>query len=336
MTAAMIENNRFEVRMPEEEVYPISELGEGIVLVNRRTVEFTTDYAANFLEAHAEFWVGDAKVDRKLEESHVIHLAREMLAGNFRWEQVNLVVATVEGRSYRMNGQHTAWSRISADLEGLDKKTRCPVQLLRYECATIQDARRLYASLDRGRPRTQGTVVNSHLLGTEEFAGFQGHQLRLLAAGLGVWLWEAQNQRKLHGGDDRAYLLLKDHHKVAIDVGNFIRESKAADFKHLKRAPVVGAMYETFHKAPQIAHEFWLAVRDGIGLGDKQDPRYVLREYLKSGVLAVGGAKASSDQHAVSQEEVYRACVHAWNAFRSQRRLKHLRVALTEDRPTAR
>lgn len=334
MSVAMLE--RLTIDMPSETVYDISSLGEGIVLRNRRTVEFTPEYAANFLEQYAEFWVNDEKVDRKLSEPHVIHLAREMLAGNFRWEQVNLVVAELEGRAYRLNGQHTAWGRLYADEQGYAKDSRCPVQLLRYDVPSIQDARRLYASLDRGRPRGTATVVNSHLLGSEEFPGYKAQHLKLLAEGIGVWLWERATQKKLHqGGDDQAYLLLKDHHKVALTVGTIIKESKAAEFKHMKRAPVIGAMFETCNKAPAIAREFWLSVRDGIGLGDKEDPRWVLREYLKSTSLSKS-TLTNGDYKIVSQEEQYRACIHAWNIYRANRRIKHIRVALGEDRPVAR
>jgi len=327
-------DRQLTIEMPDEPIYDISSLGEGIALRNRRTVEFTTEFAADFLSRYAEFWVNDEKVDRKLSDNHVIYLGREMLSSNFRWEQVNLVIAEVEGTIYRLNGQHTAWARLYADDEGLDKKTRCPVQLLRYNCETIQDARRLYASLDRGRPRGQNTVVQSHLLGTEEFEGYKSSQLSLLSQGLAFWMWDSMHTRGLHGGDDRAYLLLKDYHKLALAVGNIIKQSKASDFKHMKRAPVVGAMFETFSKAPQIAHDFWLSVRDGVGIGDKEDPRWTLREYLKNTILSK--SKVHADLKIVTQEETYRACVHMWNAHRSGRRVKHIRVNMTEARPTAR
>lgn len=335
MTAAapaLVDHRRFD--FPQEEVYDIASLGEGITLTNRRTMEFDLDAAANFLNRYAEFWVNDSKVDRKLDDQHVIHLAREMLAGNFRWEHVNLVVAKVDGVEYRLNGQHTAWARILADEEGLDKKTRTPVQLMRYECATIQDARRLYASLDRGKGRGQNTVVQSHLLGSEEFAGFRAGQLNMLSQGLAAWLWPSKTKRELHKGDDRAYLLLKDHYRLAQAVGGLIKQSKAADFKHMKRAPVVAAMFETFNKAPQVAYDFWMSVRDGIGIGDKEDPRWVLREWLKN--TSLGKSVTIGDLKVVTQEETYRACIHAWNAHRTNKRLKHLRVSVTEDRPNAR
>lgn len=335
MTAATLE--RFQISQPvPDELYDISELGDGITAPKRRTENFTPAFAASFLDTYAEFWVNDEKIDRKLSDTHIQYLAREMMANNFRWEYVSLVLATVEGRTYRLNGQHTAWAVLLADEWGLEKGVNRPIQVLRYECPTIQDARRLYASIDRGRPRGQALVVNSHLLGTEEFGGIKGHVIKLLAQGLGVWLWEKSHDRAAHGGDDRAYLLLKDHHKVAKEVGRFISESKCSEFRHLKRAPAIAAMFATFQKAPQISHEFWCLVRDGIGLTDKNDPRYLLREYLKNSVMNSNARRAAqSEASAVTQEEVYRACVHAWNAFRGQRRLKHLRVSLSEERPVA-
>lgn len=331
MTAALLD--KLPIEMPEDDVLDIASLGEEIVLRNRRTLEFTPEYAASFLE-YAEFWVNDQKVDRALKEPHVIHLAREMLAGNFRWEQVNLVLAELDGNVYRLNGQHTAWARLYADEQGLNKKTRCPVQLLKYDVATIQDARRLYASLDRGLGRGHGVVVTSHLLGAEEFPGYKAQHLKMLAAGLGTWLWESEKQRELHGGDDRAYLLLKDHHKTALRVGQLIKESKAAEFRHMKRAPVIGAMFETCSKAPEIAYTFWRDIRDGLGITEKTDPRYVLRNWLLSTSLAK--SRVSGDQKVVSQEETYRACVHAWNAYRAGRHIKHIRVVMSEERPVAR
>lgn len=336
MTAATLE--RFQVsKPPPEELYDISELGDGIVAPKRRTENFTVNCAANFLDSYAEFWVNDEKIDRKLSDNHIQYLAREMVSNNFRWEYVNFVLAAVDGRVYRLNGQHTAWARLLADEWGLPRDANYPIQVLRYECPTIQDARRLYASIDRGRPRGQGLVVNSHLLGTEEFAGFKSATLRMLAQGLAIWLWENLHDRTTHGGDDRAYLLLKDHHKVAREVGRFINESRMADFKHLKKAPCVGAMFATFQKAPQIASEFWSVIRDGIGLTDKGDPRWLLREYLKNAVMSANAKRSSNpDASAVTSEDIYRASIHAWNAHRGQRRLKHLRVSLQEERPAAR
>lgn len=333
MTAAIAD--RLNIEMPDEEMYAVSELGEGLALDNRRTVEMTVDFALDFLDRYAEFSIGDEKIDRNLKNEHVVHLCREMLSGNFRWEQVNLVVCQLDGRWYRMNGQHTAWAVIYADDQGLDKKVRRPVQIMRYTAQTIADARRLYASLDRGLARGNAVVVKSHLLGTDKFPGYKSAHLAMLAQGLGCWLWESQTKRSLHGGDDRSYLLLTDHHRTALCVGTLLKESKAADIRHMKRAPVIGAMFETASKAPQISLDFWRIIRDGIGIADKEDPRLVLRNYLMSTSLAKSQV-TNGDYKIVSQEEQYRACVYAWNAFRTDRKMKRIQVDLSLERPSAR
>jgi hypothetical protein len=260
--------------MPPEEVCDVASMGEGLTLKNRKTVNLTADFAAEFLD-YPEFIVNDQKVDRAKSDSHVIYLARAMQGGSFLWEQVNFVLCDLDGNTKptRLNGNHTSWARLVADSEGFDPKINCPIQLMRYKAETIEDMRRLYASLDRGRPRTHGVVIGSYLAGTEDFPDTSTKILRLLAQGLGVWLWPETSVRKLHGGDDRAYLLLKDHHKAALAVAAFLKGSGMREQMHLTRAPVVAAMFETFNKAPQIALEFWKDVRDGLGIQDKDDPR---------------------------------------------------------------
>lgn len=320
------------IEYPEEEVYSISDLGEGLSLKNRRTVELTPSFASSFLEQYAEFRVGDSKVDRPLDEGHVIHLAREMVGKTFLWEQVTLVLGELEGREYRLNGQHTCWAVLYADEQGLPKETRRPVQLHRYSCQSMEDMRRLYASLDAAKPRSQHDKIAALLSGSDAFPGYKRGHLAHLAQGLALWLWPSGTTRGLHRASERAYLLLKDYHKVALVAGSIMRESKPTDYRHLKRAAVMGAMLATCEKAPQIAVEFWRTIRDGLGLVDKEDPRLVLRNWLLTASL-VGSEGVVGNAKVVGQEEMYRACIHAWNAYRTNRRIKQIRVALNEERP---
>lgn len=325
-----------QIEFPDEEVYPISDLGSGLKLLNRRTVELTAKAAVDFLEQYLEFLVGDDKVDRVLDENHVILLEREMKAGSFLWEQVNLVICNCEGATYRLNGQHTTWARIYAEEHhSLPTGARCPVQLLKYEAATIADMRRLYASLDSAKPRSQANKIAALLLGTKDFPGYRKKDLNLLAAGLGIWKWPNLTARTIHKAQDRATLLLTEHKKIALGTGTIIREVKPADVKHIARAPVVAAMLATFDKAQQFAGDFWRAVRDGVNLADKEDPIYVLRHYLFTTTVSTVSS-GTTDTKVVSQEEMFRACLHAWNAKRANRRIKHLRVTLGEERPLIR
>jgi len=231
-------------------------------------------------------------------------------------------------------GVHNCWARIQADEEGLSKKTRCPVQMLQYQCKTVEDARQLYASLDRGRGRGSGLVVTSLLLGTKEFAGYTGPQLKMMSAGYGLWRWDEAHARKWHNADERADMMKTEHHKLTLIVGSIIRESRQRDFRHLKRAAGIAAMFETCNKAPAIAREFWLVVRDGIGVTNKTDPRYALREYLKNTAQCSSEA-AGSNLRVATVEDIYRACIQMWNAFRADKEVRLIRIA-EGNRPLAR
>lgn len=326
MTTALAEQNATHFTMPDEPIYDISQLGEGIRLRKREVVEFTQVFAENFLE-YAEF-VGD----RPLQEPHVVFLARQMEGGTFRWEFVNLIVCGLEGVIYRLNGQHCAWARIEANLP---RGTRCPVALMHYEAKSEQDMRQLYATIDRGKARNMGNVVVSYLSGRTEFPDYSKALLRTLAEGVALWKWEQSETRALHTGDERSYLLLTDHHKVALNVGQFIRDSDPKDFKHLKRMPVVAAMFATFDKAPDIAKRFWAVVRDGVGVQEKGDPRHALRNYLFQTALAAK-AQSSPDVRVVRQEEMLRGCLQAWNAHRAGKQLKTVHPHKLDARPEVR
>jgi hypothetical protein len=328
MTTATVDSrDNAHFTMPDEPIYDISSLGDGLRLKGRKTVEMSTDFAENFLEQYIEF-----AGERPFYESHVVYLARHMEARTFNWDLVALITCLWEGREYRMNGRHTAWARMEANLP---KGTRTPVQWLRYEAKTEQDMRQLFATIDRGKGRNPGNVVVSYLAGRDEFPGYSKSLLKSMAEGLALWKWEESHIRQLHTGDERSYLLLTDHHKTALNVGQFVRESDPKDFKHLKRMPVLAAMFATFDKAPAVARGFWATVRDGTGITDKGDSRHALRNYLMQTALAAK-EHSSVDVRVVRQEEMYRACLMAWNAHRANKHLKTITAHKLDERPEVR
>ena len=323
------------IETSDEEIYSIGELGEGGAnLKSRKTVELTPEFAYDFLN-HSELSAGDEKIDRNKGDSWIRHLSREMLSGNFLWEDVLLKTCNFEGHTYRINGQHTAWARILAAEEGLPADTRCPVVWFKYEAKSMADMRQLYAQSDGGKPRSRAVQIVAYTCGTDEFPDYTKKTLKLLAQGLGIWKWPDETLRSEHTASDVAYLMLKEHHKLAVSVGKLLNESTAKEIRHLARAATVGAMYATYEKAPQIAYDFWASVRDGVGLDSKDDPRLTLRTYL----LTTGLQKshvAGNDNKTVTQDEMYRSCITCWNAHRAGRHLKQIRVSLSEERPEAR
>jgi hypothetical protein len=304
------------------ETYQVTELGSGLQLVKKSKLNFNHPAAERIIDLE-EF-----KGDRILKQKHVDYLIQSMLRGTFHPEWVNIVTCECEDKIYRMNGQHTAWARLD-----MPKDYECDVTLLEYEAETMEDMRILYASIDRSSPRTRANVIKAYLAGTDEFNGLKSHTIQLMPQGFSQWFWKTPTERHKHDGDDVAYLLKTDHYDLAMKVCAFLdKNAVGLDQKHIRRAPVVAAMFATFNKAPQIAVEFWKPVADGLGIETKSDPRLKLRNELqRSAVDYAGGAR--SEKKRVSQEYMFRQCVAAWNAYRDGRPLQLLKAFEKGPRP---
>ncbi len=303
------------------EVINVTALGEGLKHVATRKVNFTIA-AADALLSMKEF-VGD----RFLKNSHVDYLLSAMKRGTFHPEWVNIVVCKYHGESYRMNGQHTAWARTQMD-EGYP----CEVTYLEYTAKDLEDMRTLYASIDRSSPRTRSNVITSYLAGTEEFADTKSNTLRMMPMGFAMWMWKSAHERGSHDGDDVAYLVKTEYYDLALKVATFLDKFSSRDYRHLMRSSVIGAIFATFNRAPQIAVEFWTPVANGTGIDRVGDPRLKLRNELMRASVDTG-AGSRTDKKSVSQEFMYRQCIVAWNAYRDGRSLQLLKVAATGNRP---
>jgi len=298
------------------DVLSVTDLGGGLELKRTRNLEFTHAEAVKLIEAHEDF-----PGDRKLKQAHVDYLVKAMIRGTFHPEWVHLIICRYNGKTYRMNGQHTAWARLE-----MPAGWKCGVKVLEYEAQTEQDVRTLYSSIDRSSPRTRANVIESYLAGSEEFKSVKTATLRAVPRGFSQWFWTSQHERCQHDGDDVAYLLRTDHYDLAIRVCSFLDKLSPKEHKHIFRGPVVAALFATFHKAPQIAPKFWMPVCDGTGMEKRTDPRLKLRTTLLQAAVGFGGG-ATSEKKRVSQEEMFRLCIAAWNAFRQERPLQILRAS---------
>ena len=90
----------------------------------------------------------------------------------------------------------------------------------------------------------------------------------------------------------------------------------------IRRKPVVAALYETFSALKVKGEDFWNAVGDGTGMSSRNDPRLRLRTSLMSSSTM----KGSRSRH-MPNEEMYRGCIQAWNAWRDGRELAAIRVS---------
>jgi hypothetical protein len=96
--------------------------------------------------------------------------------------------------------------------------------------------------------------------------------------------------------------------------------------RFMLRKPVVAAMFETFGKVPTIASEFWETIATGLRIDSKLDARYKLREdLLKKYTPIPTGRKLSDVKRNMTDEQVYRLCIVAWNRWRKDEKVQVLK-----------
>jgi len=301
------------------DVIDIGSLGEKLVLVKNTKVNFTHDLAQRILTYQAVPW------ERELRNNHVSFLIREMMKDTFLAELATLATCACEedGKEYRVNGQHTCWARLEITEEEYSAK---PISVLKYKATTIADLRRLYASFDRGTPRTRSNIIQAYLGDTEQFKGVTSTLVRALASAVSFWLWEKTKDRAEHGADDVAYLMQRDHADLINKVVLYMEEKPVfCNEPWLRRSPVVAAVLETFSKAQKPSEEFWNSIKIGVGFETGDDPRLRLRNMLMNSVI--NSSMNVSGKKRTDQESIYRWCITAWNAWRAGDKVKLIRTS---------
>jgi len=286
--------------------------------INTETVHFTKD-VAECIRNMPEF-----SGERPLRENHAIHLATEMEEGNFLWQEAGIAVAKCswDGQTRRVNGNHTCEARLYLDGKSPD------IKITTYRARTEEEFRRLYSKFDRNAVRTAGHITNVRLIDTEQFAGYKKTVLSKLSEGYKSWTKESNP-------DIVADKLLYDHYSVAARVVPHVdRIVNGTNYNYLKRAPVVGAMFETFSKVLNDSEKFWEAVISGLGFESNYDPAKVLREWLQTHTLKNSYTHNNASK-TISSEQVYRACILAFNRFRAGKQLQILKPTQTKRRPRA-
>lgn len=322
----------------DESILPVESLGKGLLLLEDKNVYFNRKRAEELLKL-PEFIVNESEVDRALRDAHVTYLLSAMKRGTFHPEWVQIITCVCDekngthskGTEYRMNGQHTAWARVY-----MDEDWDCPVRWMIYRAKTTADMRRLYASIDRAAPRTFGNVLNSYLAGTDQFQGASQDTVKRIATGYTFWKagdYKGSNASSKIDADDLAFRIQTENVDLTKIVTAYILSLKGSEQRLLfRRAPVIGALYETFSVLKIHAADFWDSVRDGTGMESRSDPRLRLRSLLTSTAIE---QRPGSRRRVTTPEEMYRCCIHAWNAWRRGATLASLCAPTDCKRPKA-
>lgn len=311
--------------------------GGGLRCLSAKDITLDDRTAANLLGA------AHPPAERDVRPNWIKYLQAAMYRQTFIPQLVTLVVADcssyrTNGNSYvRCNGQHTCWALRGLNQHEMPGLAYEQVRLLTFECKNDEELRRLYASIDRGSPRSPGHILNSHLFGTPEYENIQKSVLQLCGKGLRLWMWETKNERSIHDMDEVAALMLRERHDLCISVCRFFNMlGTYRDRAHLNRAPVWGSILATFDANEKAGVDFWTPVQSGLGFKAAGDPRKRLREFLTSSRVEGKQKKVDPTLRVTSQEEMLRGCFHCWNKWMDGQTISQLKISSLKTRPKLR
>lgn len=267
------------------------------------TQRVTRALAREFAEMDA------APHDRPLSERRLMVYQKIFAAGGFRpvtWARAHCAET---GGTYRVNGKHT-----SVLLSGLERLPEFYVTLEDYDCESLEDVARLYATFDSGQMmRTARDIYLSFAATATELAEASSQTIVMAAAGMAYQVHQDNISRTQPA--ERAELLLEHPEFVVWLQSIFLPAERNGEIKprHIQRQPVVAAMFASWQKSHSAASLFWPAVRDETGPTPSLPDRKLARYLLTVGVRAGRGASRAKS---AGPREMYVKCLHAWNAWR--------------------
>lgn len=250
--------------------------------------------------------------DRDLADNRAEKLKAMVVSKNFRpcvWAKA---YCKETGKTYRVNGKHT--SNVMSELNGETKGLFAMVEL--YECDTLDDLAKLYATFDsRVSVRSTGDINRSFSHAVAELEGIKPKTINAVITGLSLAIWGESYARNTTP-EQRAELL-RANSDFVLWCDSLFHGVPNRDRNTLQRGPAIAAMYLTSRKDKKAAEEFWVLVRDGSGpkhtTGDRRLNKYLLTTSI------VGGARGRREKSSAGRAtgyEMFVKCIHGWNAWR--------------------
>lgn len=247
--------------------------------------------------------------DRQIKAWRVKSYQTAMVNGTFRtceWAQAK---CKENGKTYRVNGKHTSHAMVGMN-GSMPKSLYVIVE--EYECDTLEDVARLYATFDSKKGvRSTGDINQSFAASVPALADVGSKIINLSVTGISYATWGIAGSSRVDA-DVRASLVNDNANFVLLlreTIGNPCRSTS-----HVTRAAVVAAMYLTWQKAKQASTTFWTAVKDGSG-ADHNSPDRVLNKWLLQTSSKIHYGTVTHAKMAGVHEMMVR-CLHAWNAYR--------------------
>lgn len=248
--------------------------------------------------------------ERELDNARMAYLKNVVLGGTalpFIWARAKVLET---GEVYRVNGHHS--SHMLASLNG-----ELPAGLIAhiddYEVPTVKELPLLFQQFDsRKSTRSMADISGAYQMTNPQLRNASRTGARKAIYGV-AWYDRTIVGKSVPMNEGVFTLFNNPAYHDFIYMVDRIYSAKTPEFSN----PVLGAMYGTWLMAPAEATSFWTDVAHQGGNNDDKHPAAVLDAWL----LAI---KAATGEKKPKQQEVYRACVVAWNAFRNGRTLEKI------------
>lgn len=300
-------------------------------LISDTMVNLTRNKAFEILEYDA------FSAERPVREHWVQALYNEWLGGRFLWHQAmiaygiiyeNAPDGTRKPHCYRLNGQHTCWMRVNIPKEK-EPKSPCKVRELVYECEDMDGLREIYSVIDRSARRTDAHITRVLMADASPCSSLPLSYLNKMIAGMRLWLWEGQWDRKFKGNPQEMSAIIQTQYPELFRIVGQFFSVKYTEWPPIRRAGIIAALFATFHKGGGLAGDFWDKVCSGLGFESKTDPRYQLRLFCQNHT----SNPSSGGKSTVGAEDTYRIAINCYNKWRNEEPVAVVRTTDTRTKP---
>lgn len=248
--------------------------------------------------------------DRDLSVRRIEAYRKIAEAGLFRPLQWATAHCSETGGTYRVNGKHTS-TLFSDDSVTIPRGLVSIIE--HFKCDTMEDLAKLYSTYDsRLVTRTTNDINKSFAAVDEDLADVPVSIISLCVTAIAYTKYGPHYTSK--PAAERAEVLFDPHNKQFV---RWVVEMVVGkDSRHIKRGPVVSAMYETWKRSHRAATDFWTAVRDHSGETPSSPDRKIGKFLLTRSVNTGNGGRKNMGGSACAPREMYVKCLHAWNAWR--------------------
>src|SRR5262245_28119251 len=246
--------------------------------------------------------------EREVNPARCKYLYEKFAAGHlipFLW-----CIADLNGKKYRMNGQHS--STVLAQMDGMFPKNGT---VLRSEFSVKDKEGLAYLFRqfdDRKSARTPADVSGAYQGLYDEVKDVNRASAKAAIEGA-AWYRRVIEGVPTPTGDDQYGLFAVRALDTFVHWASEIFSIKTPEMMKL---PVIGAMYGTFTTNEAEAKPFWEEVARGGDQYDESAPSSVVDAWLK---------EIKTERLNLKPGQIYQGCIYAWNAHRSDRTLSKIK-----------